>query len=67
MSLCGSKGLARTINTNRCVYGLADALDIIILAIGITNQRETTCVWDRLDGKPLHHAIGNIPSILLST
>ncbi|EGF79186.1 hypothetical protein BATDEDRAFT_30231 [Batrachochytrium dendrobatidis JAM81] len=25
--------------------------------IGITNQRETTCVWDRLDGKPLHHAI----------
>ncbi|EGF80013.1 hypothetical protein BATDEDRAFT_30202 [Batrachochytrium dendrobatidis JAM81] len=28
-----------------------------IKAIGITNQRETTCVWDRLDGKPLHHAI----------
>ncbi|KAJ1340479.1 glycerol kinase [Batrachochytrium salamandrivorans] len=29
-----------------------------IKAIGITNQRETTVVWDRLTGKPLHNAIG---------
>ena len=29
-----------------------------IKAIGITNQRETTIVWDRLTGKPLHPAIG---------
>ena len=28
-----------------------------IRAIGITNQRETTCVWERNGGKPLHHAI----------
>ncbi|MBI2026987.1 MAG: glycerol kinase GlpK [Deltaproteobacteria bacterium] len=28
-----------------------------ISAIGITNQRETTCVWDKKTGKPLHHAI----------
>lgn len=28
-----------------------------IAAIGITNQRETTIVWDKLTGKPLHHAI----------
>lgn len=28
-----------------------------IAAIGITNQRETTVVWDRETGKPLHHAI----------
>ncbi|TVY11858.1 glycerol kinase GlpK [Paenibacillus cremeus] len=28
-----------------------------IAAIGITNQRETTVVWDRLTGKPLHNAI----------
>lgn len=26
-------------------------------AIGITNQRETTVVWDRITGQPLHHAI----------
>jgi glycerol kinase len=28
-----------------------------IEAIGITNQRETTVVWDRNTGKPLHRAI----------
>jgi glycerol kinase len=27
------------------------------LAIGITNQRETTIVWDRRSGKPVHNAI----------
>ncbi len=26
-------------------------------AVGITNQRETVCVWDRDSGEPLHHAI----------
>ncbi len=28
-----------------------------IAAIGITNQRETTLVWDRETGKPIHRAI----------
>lgn len=28
-----------------------------IAAIGITNQRETTILWDRVTGKPLHRAI----------
>lgn len=28
-----------------------------VAAIGITNQRETTVVWDRATGKPIHHAI----------
>ena len=28
-----------------------------IVAIGITNQRETTIVWDRQTGKPIHPAI----------
>jgi glycerol kinase len=28
-----------------------------IKAIGITNQRETTIVWDRLSGQPIHNAI----------
>ncbi|MFT6773267.1 MAG: glycerol kinase [Paracoccaceae bacterium] len=28
-----------------------------IAAIGITNQRETTLVWDRATGRPIHNAI----------
>ncbi|HIK13866.1 MAG TPA: glycerol kinase GlpK [Leptolyngbyaceae cyanobacterium M33_DOE_097] len=28
-----------------------------IAAIGITNQRETTIVWDRATSQPIHHAI----------
>ncbi len=28
-----------------------------IAAIGITNQRETTLIWDRATGRPLHNAI----------
>ncbi len=28
-----------------------------VAGIGITNQRETTIVWDRDTGKPVHHAI----------
>ncbi|MGH7675251.1 MAG: glycerol kinase GlpK [Gemmatimonadales bacterium] len=27
------------------------------VALGITNQRETVCVWDRATGRPLHRAI----------
>jgi glycerol kinase len=28
-----------------------------VLAIGITNQRETTLVWDKISGKPVYNAI----------
>jgi len=28
-----------------------------IAAIGISNQRETTIIWDKSTGKPIHHAI----------
>ena len=28
-----------------------------VRAIGITNQRETTLIWDRKTGQPIHHAI----------
>jgi glycerol kinase len=28
-----------------------------LAAIGVTNQRETTVVWDRTSGRPLHNAI----------
>src|SRR5215218_5953489 len=42
-----------------CRGALANAkLDAKALAgIGITNQRETTVVWDRNTGKPIHNAI----------
>ena len=32
-----------------------DPVDIV--ALGVTNQRETTLVWDKLTGEPLHNAI----------
>lgn len=28
-----------------------------VAGIGITNQRETTVIWERATGKPIHHAI----------
>jgi len=35
-----------------------DALDdAAVAAIGITNQRETTLIWDRATGEPIHRAI----------
>ena len=35
----------------------AGAAPTDIAAIGITNQRETTLVWDRQTGRPIHNAI----------
>jgi glycerol kinase len=42
-----------------CRDVLADAAKnkISVAAIGITNQRETTIVWDRKTGKPVYNAI----------
>ena len=28
-----------------------------VAAIGITNQRETTVIWDKVSGQPIHNAI----------
>src|SRR6185369_16375715 len=42
------------------VKGALDAAGVggeRIAAIGITNQRETTLIWDRATGKPIHRAI----------
>jgi len=36
---------------------IADASARDISAIGITNQRETTLLWDRATGRPVHRAI----------
>ena len=43
------------LEVGRSVLGEAGAK--VVAAIGITNQRETTVVWDRATGKPLHNAI----------
>jgi glycerol kinase len=34
-----------------------DEAGVEIAGLGITNQRETTVVWDRATGKPIHNAI----------
>jgi glycerol kinase len=43
------------------VATLSEVVDTVdrdaVAAIGITNQRETTVVWDRRTGRPLHRAI----------
>lgn len=31
-----------------------------IIAIGITNQRQTTVLWNKTNGVPLHNAIGRV-------
>lgn len=40
-----------------CARRAIEAVGQIPVAIGITNQRETTLLWDRATGKPLHRAI----------
>jgi glycerol kinase len=44
-----------TLATVRSAMAGVDSRDIA--AIGITNQRETTIVWDRQTGRPIHNAI----------
>ena len=39
------------------VLGKAQVRPRDVVALGITNQRETTIVWDRESGKPIHNAI----------
>lgn len=46
-----------TVATARTAITAAGIDAAEIAAIGITNQRETTIVWDRQTGKPIHRAI----------
>ncbi|KAA3610927.1 MAG: glycerol kinase [Calditrichaeota bacterium] len=39
------------------VAELLSQYPVKIVAVGITNQRETTVLWDRRTGKPIHNAI----------
>ncbi len=45
------------IATARSVLQQAGIVAADVAAIGITNQRETTLVWDRQTGRPIHNAI----------
>jgi len=46
-----------TVAVVKAVLAKAHAPAADIVAVGITNQRETTVVWDRASGKPIHNAI----------
>ncbi|MFT7246131.1 MAG: glycerol kinase [Candidatus Azotimanducaceae bacterium] len=46
-----------TLETARAAIGKAGIDASQVAAIGITNQRETTIVWDRATGTPVHRAI----------
>src|SRR5215470_2381651 len=43
--------------TVRAVLAKTGARAQDVAALGITNQRETTIVWDRASGRPIHNAI----------
>lgn len=47
----GTKAVCRQVLTDSGIQAAQ------VAAIGITNQRETTLVWDRFDGKPIHNAV----------
>ncbi|GIL01693.1 MAG: glycerol kinase [Alphaproteobacteria bacterium] len=49
--------LGSVVATAREALAAADLAAGAVAAIGITNQRETTVVWDRATGKPIHRAI----------
>jgi glycerol kinase len=48
---------ASTIETCQSAMRRAGATARDIVAIGITNQRETTLLWDRASGRAVHRAI----------
>src|SRR5207245_2701383 len=48
---------ATQLHTATEALGKAGLTAADIAAVGITNQRETTVVWDRETGEPVHHAI----------
>ena len=46
-----------TINVTTAMVAEAQLRGGMPIAIGITNQRETAVIWDRVTGKPIHNAI----------
>ncbi|GER06721.1 glycerol kinase 1 [Iodidimonas muriae] len=48
---------ATTLETAQKAFQEAQAKGCEVVAIGITNQRETTIIWDRETGQPIYNAI----------
>ncbi len=48
---------ATVLSTARKAFSAAEDQGYRIAALGVTNQRETTLVWDRASGRPIHNAI----------
>ncbi|TXM71650.1 glycerol kinase GlpK [Methylobacterium sp. WL69] len=48
---------ASVLTTVRAVLARAGATAASVAALGITNQRETTLIWDRATGAPIHPAL----------
>ncbi|WP_353533042.1 glycerol kinase GlpK [Cognatishimia sp. WU-CL00825] len=46
-----------TLSTCNAVFAKVGITAADVTAIGITNQRETTVIWDRQTGEPVHNAI----------
>ncbi len=46
-----------TLSTCRSVLNSVPSASENVVAIGITNQRETTLIWDKSTGEPIHNAI----------
>lgn len=46
-----------TVETVRTALAQAGVVAGMVAGIGVTNQRETTILWDRASGKPIHNAI----------
>jgi glycerol kinase len=46
-----------TVATARAALAKAGAAAADVAGIGITNQRETTILWDRATGRPIHNAV----------
>lgn len=56
------KSILKAVKT--CVDNVNNKLNMLgmkideIVTVGITNQRETTIIWDAITGEPLYNAIG---------
>ena len=46
-----------TLSTAQQAFTEAEELGHTVAGIGITNQRETTIIWERASGQPIHNAI----------
>lgn len=45
------------LETSRAAFSEAESKGMRVVAIGITNQRETSIVWDKTTREPIHNAI----------